>query len=117
MPIIGGIEGRYEDYCETPDGRRFLVFDPVFNGVKAMKEGQVIQEAIDSFVVKVVATPEFTEKDSQLMIENFHRLVGKLNVRIEQVETIPRTASGKFRAVVNKMKSQPALRALDTCPQ
>jgi phenylacetate-CoA ligase len=116
MPIIGGIEGRYEDYCETPDGRRFLVFDPIFNGIKSMKEGQVIQEAIDSFVVKVVTTPEFSEKDRQLMIDNFHRLVGKLNVRIEQVEAIPRTASGKFRAVVNKMKSQPVYRELETCP-
>ncbi|MGE0757826.1 MAG: phenylacetate--CoA ligase family protein [Pirellulaceae bacterium] len=117
MPIIGGVEGRYEDYCETPDGRRFLVFDPVFNGIKTIKEGQVIQESPDRFLVKVVATDDFREEDRQLMIANFRRLVGELCVRVEVVKSIARTSNGKFRAVVNQMKSQPAMPKKDTCPR
>lgn len=102
MPILGGIDGRYEDYCETADGRRFLRFDPVFKGLKSVKEGQVVQEDRNRFTVKIVVTSSFSENEQNQLIANFHRLVGKTEIRIERVDEIPRTKNGKFRAVINR---------------
>lgn len=104
MPILGGIEGRYEDYCVTPDGRRILRFDTVFKGVASIVEAQVVQTAVDRFQINLVPTAAFSDADRRRLIDNFRRHAGDVNVTIVAVERIPRTASGKFRAVVNRLK-------------
>lgn len=103
MPIIGGIEGRYEDYCTTPDGRRILRFDTVFKGVGTIIEAQVVQIAVDRFEIKVVPTASFSDTDRRRLLDNFRQHAGDVNVTIVTVEQIPRTANGKFRAVVNRL--------------
>ncbi len=108
MPILGGIEGRFEDYCETKDGRRFLRFDPVFKGIGTIREGQVIQETMDSFTIKIVTSEGFKEEDERKLIKSFLGLVGDMKVHVEPVESISRTANGKFRAVVNRTKAASA---------
>lgn len=103
MPILGGIQGRYEDYCTTPDGRRVLRFDTVFKGVTSIVEAQVVQEGASRFTINVVPTAEFSAADRQKLIGNFRQHVGSVEVEIAILDCIPRTESGKFRAVVNRM--------------
>lgn len=102
MPILGGIEGRYEDMCELPDGRRMLRFDTVFKGVTSITEAQVVQTSADRFVINVVPTADFGETDRDRLIDNFRRHAGGADVEVVKLDQIPRTAGGKFRAVINQ---------------
>jgi phenylacetate-CoA ligase len=103
LPMIEGIDGRFEDLCYTPDGRQMLRFDTVFKGVTRIKEAQIVQEHLDSFLVKVVPGAGFNESDIATLSENMRLHVGRCRVRVEAVAAIPRTRAGKFRAVVCKL--------------
>ncbi|HEX3999285.1 MAG TPA: hypothetical protein VHX65_12100 [Pirellulales bacterium] len=103
MPILGGIQGRYEDYCLLPDGRRMVRFDTVFKGVTAIIEAQVVQEEADLFTINVVPTQDFSPPDRQKLLDNFRRHAGNVRVQIATVDRIARTANGKFRAVINRV--------------
>ena len=106
MPILESIQGRYEDICFTVDGRAMLRFDTVFKGIRAIQQAQVIQEAIDRFTVLVVPTIEFGEHDIKLIKNNMMLHAGDVQVNVQQVDTIPRTQSGKFKAVVSRLSAE-----------
>ena len=107
MPILGGIQGRYEDYCTMADGRRTLRFDTVFKGLETITEAQVVQEAADRFTINVVPTPEFSATDRRKLLDNFRLHAGDVAVEVVTLDRIPRTTSGKFRAVINRTLTSP----------
>lgn len=98
-PILEGIEGRVEDMCLTPDGRQVLRFDAVFKGIQSVKMSQVVQEKLDRFVIYVVPANGFGPADVETIRCNMRLHVGDVETRVECVDQIERTASGKFRAV------------------
>jgi phenylacetate-CoA ligase len=102
MPILTGIEGRYEDYCTAPDGRRVLRFDTVFKGIGSVVEGQVVQEAPTRFSINVVVAATFSESDRLALLRNFRQHIDQVQVDVAVVPCIPRTPNGKFRAVINR---------------
>jgi len=80
-------------------------FHGIFVNQPHVIEGQVIQKTLQDFVVKVVPTPGFSEADIQDIQARMHQRLGEnINVVIEQVQTIPRTSAGKFKAVISKVK-------------
>jgi phenylacetate-CoA ligase len=105
MPVLEAIEGRFEDLCYTADGREMLRFDTVFKGVRGIREAQVVQEALDRFRVYVIPADSFGSDDVARIQENMRLHVGVVRTDVRAVETIPRTASGKFRAVVCKLSA------------
>lgn len=108
MPMIRSIEGRIEDMCYTVDGRAVLRFDTVFKGISAIEEGQVVQEALDHFVIKVVPTKRFSDEDRQTLVKNMRIHVGDVRTDVVEVDAIPRTRAGKFRPVISKVERPPA---------
>jgi len=104
MPVLESIEGRLEDMCRTPDGRQILRFDTAFKGVATIKEAQVVQEELDRFVVLVVPAEGFEEEDSNRIISNMRLHIGDVKTEVKLVNSIPRTSTGKFKAVVSKVK-------------
>ena len=106
MPILEAIEGRFEDICYTPDGRQMLRFDLVFFGIVNIREAQVVQERVDSFVIRVVATKDFNQRDVERMKSNMRLHVGDVRIRVEPVPAIERTSSGKFRGVICKLTAE-----------
>lgn len=103
LPILLSVEGRSDDVIVTPDGRRIGRLDPVFKGGIPMREGQIIQESLELIRVLVVPANEFTAQHEQELIEAVRERLGNIEVQIERVREIPRTANGKFRAVVSKI--------------
>jgi len=103
MPILEAIEGRFEDICITRDGRQVLRFDTVFKGVENIKQAQVIQTAVDRFEIFVERTPNFGDHDVSLLQINMRQHVGDVTTIVRSVDELPRSASGKFRAVVCKL--------------
>jgi phenylacetate-CoA ligase len=100
MPILGAMEGRFEDICYTPDGREILRFDTVFKGVENIREAQVVQEKPNLFTVYIVPGEDFNIRDIERIQSNMRLHVGDIHADVKPIATIPRSLSGKFRAVV-----------------
>ena len=103
LPVLQEIVGRLEDVIIGPNGREMVRFHGIFIGLPTVLEGQVIQEASDRFVVKVVATADFGSKEENLIQSRFAERLGPVSVQIERVRDIPRTERGKFRAVISRL--------------
>jgi phenylacetate-CoA ligase len=106
MPILEAIEGRFEDICYTPDGREVLRFDTVFKGVKNIREAQVVQERVASFTINVVPAEGFNNHDIETIQSNMRLHVGAVHTEVKSISAIPRTPSGKFRAVICNLSDQ-----------
>jgi phenylacetate-CoA ligase len=109
MPVLKEIVGRLEDVVVGRDGREMVRFHGVFIGQANVQEGQVIQETLDRIRVRVVATDAFGPADTaDLAARVKARLGTDVDVVVETVPEIPRTASGKFRAVVSHVSARRA---------
>lgn len=104
MPVIAEIDGRLEDYVYTEERGLVGRLDPAFKGVCHIVESQIVQESLDLLRVHYVPAPEFALSDLSLLEENLRARVGR-SIAIEFLRTdhIPRTANGKFRAVISKL--------------
>jgi phenylacetate-CoA ligase len=104
-PILERIDGRIEDYVLTPDGRRIGRMDHIFKDTVEIKEAQIYQPSLERLVVRVVPRAGFDRACQDRLEREFRRRVGtELEIHYELVESIPRTPSGKFRAVVSDVK-------------
>lgn len=107
LPVLSEIVGRLEDTVYAPDGRRMVRFHGIFVNQPHVREGQIIQEKIDLIRVLVVPKDGFDGHDRQDIINRIQqRLTPQMNVQIELVDNIKRTASGKFKAVVCNLSLQ-----------
>lgn len=98
---LKAINGRIDDYIETPDGRRIGRIDHIFKGLTGIREAQVIQDKKDHCTIKVSLQKNDSSFDKNHLIENFKvRTGGDINVTIIEVNTIPRGANGKFKSVI-----------------
>lgn len=100
LPMLSRVEGRIDDVLYTPDGRLVGRLDPVFKGQLAIREAQVIQEALDLIRVRYVPAEGFSEADTHAMVDGVRARMGAVRVVVEQVDAIPRTKNGKLRSVV-----------------
>ncbi len=105
MPILGGIEGRKDDVILTRDGRRIGRLDPVFKSNLPIKEAQIVQESLDGVVVKYVPAPGCAQKDLDSLSEKLQERLGGMKIILTAVDRIPRSANGKFKAVVSNLKA------------
>lgn len=105
MPVIKEVVGRIEDVVTGPDGRQLVRFHGIFTDQPNILEGQIIQEALTDFVVRLVPTPDFSEMDELNVHQRMQQRLGaNITVKIEKVTSIPRSSSGKFQAVISKVK-------------
>jgi phenylacetate-CoA ligase len=70
-----------------------------------VREGQIVQEALDRIRVKIVTTADFGENDVNDITHRIHQRLGPdIKVIVEPVPAIARTKAGKFQAVVSLLK-------------
>jgi phenylacetate-CoA ligase len=94
-----------DDVLTTPDGRLVGRLDPVFKGRRAIREAQIVQEVSHLVTVKIVRGAGYEAEDGLSVEKELRARLGpEMEIRIELVESIPRTSSGKFLAVVNRAK-------------
>lgn len=103
LPVLKEVVGRVEDVVVGPDGRQMVRFHGVFVGIRSIAEAQVIQEDVDLIRVKVVPSADFGVADEQEVIGRVRQRLGAVRVVVETVSSIPRTAAGKFKAVISKL--------------
>jgi len=100
LPLLESIEGRLDDVLFTRDGRRIGRLDPVFKNGLPIREAQIIQVSLDQIRVRYVPEAEFTPVSADSLIARLRAHLGNVHVTLERVDEVPRTANGKFRAVI-----------------
>jgi phenylacetate-CoA ligase len=106
LPVLKSVEGRMADVILTPDGRRVWgLLGPTFGGLH-VREGQLIQEKIDQIIVRFVPAQGYSTDEGLRMAERLKYRLGDVNIVVKQVDNIPRSANGKFRAVISDIISQ-----------
>jgi phenylacetate-CoA ligase len=106
MPVLKELVGRLEDTVIGPDGREMVRFHGIFVGLPNVCEGQVIQESLSSFRLKLVVEPGFNNKERAVIRKRFEERLGDVELAFEIVDKIERTERGKFRAVISKVERQ-----------
>ena len=106
LPLLEAVTGRIEDVVVTPNGRLIARFDPIFKDMRNIVEAQIIQEALSDLRVKVVRDRGYSNADTAELLRQFNQRVGSdMRIQLEFVDQIPRTKSGKFRAVISNIPS------------
>lgn len=107
FPSVKHIEGRYDDYVVTPDGRFIGRLDHVFKYSEHITEAQIVQESPSEITVRIVTGPGYTSADSDKVRHNLlERTDPSIQVKIDLVQSITRTKNGKFRAVISHCTEQ-----------
>ena len=112
LPVMGGIEGRADDMLITRDGRSAPQLDIVFDGIGVIREAQIIQERLDFVRVRVATAPGFSAAHEHTITMGVRERMGEVQVVVDRVDTIPRTANGKLRAVVCNLSAEERLAAV-----
>lgn len=105
FPIINKIEGRLEDYIITNKG----IFPPAvithpFKNLKKIKNTQIIQKSEDELLLLVesLEKDEYYDKELKILVNNLKDILGfKVNIRVEEMDSIPLNQSGKFKWIIS----------------
>lgn len=100
LPRFASVEGRSDDVLYTADGRVIGRLDLVFRTRLPVREVQIIQETLKRVRVRYVPTERFRHGALQSIVDQLQNRMGAIQIEFEEVEQIPRTLSGKFRAVI-----------------
>lgn len=111
FPLISRLEGRSQEVLTTPAGK---MVNPVGLGqylfvtldyIRSVKHYQLVQEAADQVVLRVVPIQEWSEPLRASLQQDMEELLGSdVTVRIESVAAIPLERSGK-RPVIKVLES------------
>lgn len=104
MPVISEIMGRVEDTVIGTDGREMVRFHGIFINLPNLIEGQIIQWESDKFEIKVVTNGKWTSQEAEIIQKRMVSQLGDVKVEVHEVATIPRSANGKFQAVISHVK-------------
>jgi phenylacetate-CoA ligase len=104
LPVIGGIEGRTNDVLIARDGRHVYWLNPVFYGLP-VQQAQIIQETIDHIIVRFIPDNNFSPATVRTIVERVKASLGDVEVTLDAVDEIARSANGKFRAVVSRISA------------
>lgn len=106
LPVMADIVGRVDDVVRTPEG---VTVGPApmslaFQRVPNLRRTQVRQERVEELTVLVEVDPDFGDQDEAFMIAELRRRLGPtIELVVERVDALPRTAGGKERLVVSSL--------------
>jgi phenylacetate-CoA ligase len=110
LPRLASVDGRRSDFLVTPRGRVIhgqaaaYLLRETESVRESIREFQIIQDTVDSLMVKVVPADSFSPLISSIISECLLRLFDThVRITIEVVEKIDRLASGKRRDVISKI--------------
>jgi phenylacetate-CoA ligase len=113
LPAIDRIEGRKTDVLNTVDGRKAFWYNAQFYGLP-LREGQIVQEALDLVRVNVVPDEGYDAGVERTIRERVRQRLGDVRVEVDHLSSIPRGANGKFRAVINRVHADGGTPTVDT---
>lgn len=105
LPLMESIEGRTTDFITFSNGVTLsgpaltLVF-----GNCNIKHYQVIQEAKDKLVIKVIKAEDYSDRDTEHFLGVIRAHAGKnIVIEVQFVDEIPATKGGKWRFIISNV--------------
>ena len=106
--LLKKVEGRVQDLVVTKDKRLItltaLIFAQHFEAFSKVKEMQLVQEKEGELIVKIVKNSQYSsnsEEEIRSKMQNAVRF--GLNINFKYINKIPRTRSGKYRFLIQKL--------------
>jgi phenylacetate-CoA ligase len=98
--ILDGLVGRVEDYVVTPDGRLVGRLDHIFKEAENIQQAQILQHSMNEIVLRIVRNDRYSSHDEGVLLAAARARLGQsMRIRLEYVDSIPRTSNGKFRFI------------------
>jgi phenylacetate-CoA ligase len=102
-PILSEITGRTHNFVIGRDGRRYGPLAHLFTSSLRIKEAQFVQNEPGLVCIRVVPRMDYGPSDQASLLEAAqHKFGNQIDVEIQIVDSIPRTAGGKFQVVVSE---------------
>jgi len=103
LPKLKSIEGRITDIVVLKDRQIItLNFNNLMSDVEGIDQYQVVQQTMDNVVVKIVKNKVFTSVSEERLRSGLTQLLGNdVHVKVEYVENIEVSSSGKRRYVIS----------------
>jgi phenylacetate-CoA ligase len=95
-----------EDIVTTLDDRYISssILNALTHNFTNIAEHQIIQEDRNNITVKIVRRNGYNNSDTKNLTDGLKMMLGaEMNVKLEFVESIPRTSAGKYRWVISKV--------------
>jgi phenylacetate-CoA ligase len=108
LPMIAEVTGRTLDMIRTPEGKMVPgeFFPHLIKDFPEIYRFQVVQESLDSLVVKLVPVSEISEATRRSIDTEVRKIMGPaIDIRYETVSDIPLNATGKHRVTVSNIRS------------
>lgn len=101
--MMESVQGRDTDIVITPDGNRLIVqfFVGVLEHFSEIDCFQVVQEKVESMLIRIVPSGEFTKELENKIVSMLQEKGARLRIDIELVKDIPVAKSGKRRFIIS----------------
>jgi len=104
LPLMEKVEGRVWDIIVGTNNNRLVGTFWLVRGVSGIEKFQVIQENYGEILLKLIVNERFDETEKQKLIDRVYENCGQeMEIKIELVDEIPLTKSGKHRFVISKV--------------
>ncbi len=101
------LSGRERDVIHTPDGRKihgaFFTHFEALHHADWIARFQIHQPDVKTFILRVILRREPSEEDKQAVIKDLRTALGDMDFRIDVVEEMEVTRTGKFRIIVSDL--------------
>jgi len=104
---LRNVTTKAEDFVVTPEGRVISpsILTHPFKPLHGIAESQIVQDRPDRLTIKLVPTARLPEEEVAALIASLRERVGpSMKIEIQEVSSIPRERSGKFRWVVSTVE-------------
>ena len=106
LPIIKQIQGREDDIFISSDGS-FVhghYFNHIVRNLEGIKQFQIIQHDRTSLTLNVVKDHNFNDDVKESLRNEIINKMGNVNLKINYVEDIPPSSSGKIRYAIREFR-------------
>ncbi|MDN7026086.1 phenylacetate--CoA ligase family protein [Methanoculleus sp. FWC-SCC1] len=105
-PLLEKVEGRLQEFIVTRKGQLVSVTPINYesDAFENIRQFQMYQEEMGELILKIVRKPGYTESDTERLQQELEWQLGdEVRVAICFVDSIPRTRSGKYRYLIQKL--------------
>jgi phenylacetate-CoA ligase len=109
FPLMKNIAVRDVEILTSTDGRYIIpaIISGIYDNLTGISELQFVQENRGLIVMNLVKSPTYVDGDSQKILTETKRIFGSdMQIELNFVDHIPRTAGGKYRWMVSKVPFQ-----------
>ena len=104
--LLKEVVGRQQEMLETPEGKYIHgeFFTHIFWEIDGVKEFQVVQEKLDTIVIKIVPEDDFDEKQLDKIRGIIRKRSEGWDVEFTFVDVIEKTGAGKHKFIITNIK-------------